>query len=215
MLETYQREGKVDRLPMVAHRDGVRVPGLMSARPVVVEGEDCFLFVFHDTTEAQRASDELRGLNSLLQQAGRMARLGAWEDSRDAGMVHWSDVCYDIHGLPPGSPLPRDYLQRFVAPAWHATVRSKLHDCIQNRTEWSLELQIVRTDGRLVWVRARGEPVLHEGTVTGVRGVVQDIDEAKRSEQRLRQSEDRFSRIFQLMPYPMGMTRKATGAMSR
>ena len=109
MLETYQREGKVDRLPMVAHRDGVRVPGLMSARPVVVEGEDCFLFVFHDTTEAQRASDELRALNNLLQQAGRMARLGAWESTREAGMVYWSDVCCDIHGLPPGAPPPHDY----------------------------------------------------------------------------------------------------------
>jgi diguanylate cyclase/phosphodiesterase with PAS/PAC sensor(s) len=41
--------------------------------------------------------------------------------------------------------------------------------------------------------------------------VLQDIDGAKRSEQRLRQSEDRFSRIFQLMPYPMGMTRQSDG----
>lgn len=60
-------------------------------------------------------------------------------------------------------------------------------------------------------MRARGEPVLQDGTVAGMRGVLQDIDEAKRSEQRLRQSEDRFSRIFQLMPYPMGMTRQSDG----
>lgn len=211
MLETYQREGKVDRLPMVAHRDGVRVPGLMSARPVVVEGEDCFLFVFHDTTEAQRASDELRALNNLLQQAGRMARLGAWESTREAGMVYWSDVCCDIHGLPPGAPPPHDYVQRFVAPAWQEMVRAKLHDCHHHQTEWSLEHEIIRADGRQIWVRARGEPVLQDGTVAGMRGVLQDIDEAKRSEQRLRQSEDRFSRIFQLMPYPMGMTRQSDG----
>ena len=211
MLETYRREGRVDRLPMVAHRDGVRVPGLMSARPVVVEGEDCFLFVFHDTTEAQRASDELRALNNLLQQAGRMARLGAWESTREAGMVYWSDVCCDIHGLPPGAPPPHDYVQRFVAPAWQEMVRAKLHDCHHHQTEWSLEHEIIRADGRQIWVRARGEPVLQDGTVAGMRGVLQDIDEAKRSEQRLRQSEDRFSRIFQLMPYPMGMTRQSDG----
>ena len=212
MLETYQREGKVDRLPMVAQRDGVRVPGLMSARPVVVDGEDCFLFVFHDMTEAQRASDELRALNNLLQQAGRMARLGAWEISRARGVVYWSDVCYDIHGLPPGAALPDDYIERFVAPEWRDAMRSKSHDCIHSREEWSLEVEIVRTDGRHAWVRARGEPVLQDGTVTGMRGVLQDIDEAKRSAQRLLQSEDRFSRIFHLMPYPMGMTRQSDGA---
>ena len=129
MLETYRREGRVDRLPMVAQRQGVRVPGLMSARPVVVEGEDCFLFVFHDMTEAQRASDELRALNNLLQQAGRMARLGAWESTREAGMVYWSDICADIHSLPSGSPPPNDYVECFVAPAWQEMVRAKLHDC--------------------------------------------------------------------------------------
>lgn len=212
LLQTYQRDGKVDRLSMVALRQGVRVPGLMSARPVVVDGEDCFLFVFHDMTEAQRASDELRGLNNLLQQAGRMARLGAWEDVLDSGMAYWSDVCYDIHGLPLGSELPRDYIQRFVAPAWREAVRSKLHDCIHHQAEWSLELEIIRADGRQAWVRARGEPVLRDGAVVGIRGVLQDIDEAKHSEQRLRHSEDRFSRIFQLMPYPMGMTRQRDGA---
>ena len=212
LLQTYQRDGKVDRLPLVALRHGVRVPGLMSARPVVVDDEDCFVFVFHDMTEAQRASDELRGLNNLLQQAGRMARLGAWEDARDSGMAYWSDVCYDIHGLPLGSALPRDYIRRFVAPAWRDAVRSKLHDCIHQQAEWSLELEIIRADGRQAWVRARGEPVLRDGAVAGIRGVLQDIDEAKRSEQRLRHSEDRFSRIFQLMPYPMGMTRQSDGA---
>ena len=61
-------------------------------------------------------------------------------------------------------------------------------------------------------MRARGEPVVKDGAVIGIRGVLQDIDEAKRSEQRLRQSEDRFSRIFHLMPYPMGMTRQSDGA---
>ncbi|MFZ2389930.1 MAG: PAS domain S-box protein, partial [Polaromonas sp.] len=212
MLETYQREGKVDRLYMVAQRQGARMPGLMSARPIVVDGEDCFLFVFHDITEAQRASNELRALNNQLQQAGRMARLGAWEGTREAGMVYWSDICLDIHGLPPGTPPPHDYVERFVAPTWQEAVRAKLRTCLHHQTEWDLEIEIIRADGRLIWVRVRGEPVLQDGAVTGMRGVLQDIDEAKRSEQRLRQSEDRFSRIFHLMPYPMGMTRQSDGA---
>ncbi len=137
MLETYQREGKVDRLPMVAHRDGCACARPDVARPVLVEGEECLVFVFHDTTEEQRASDELLAANAALAQAGRMARLGAWEDVRGKGLVYWSDVCYDIHGLPPGAPPPHDYVQRFVAPAWRETVRAKFRHCIApaNRME--------------------------------------------------------------------------------
>lgn len=211
LLETFQRHGKVDRLPLTAQRRGVRIPGLMSARSVLVDGEDCFVFVFHDMTEAQRTSDELRALNGLLQQAGRLARLGAWEDVRGQGLVYWSDVCFDIHGMPPGSPLPADYIDRMVAPAYRETLRNHFRSSILERAEWSLELEVHHTDGRLIWVRARGEPVVENGRVTRVRGVMQDIDEAKRASERLRQSEERFSRIFQLMPFPMGLSRRSDG----
>ena len=60
-------------------------------------------------------------------------------------------------------------------------------------------------------MRATGEPVIENGRVVKVRGVMQDIDEAKRADQRLRQSEERFSRTFHLMPYPMGLSHRSDG----
>ncbi len=211
LLETYQREGKVDRLPLVAQSKGVQVPGLMSARSVLVNGENCFVFVFHDMTEAQRTSDELRALYHQLQQAGRLARLGAWEDERGRGLVYWSDVCFDIHGLSPNQPPPSDYIDRHVAPQYREALREKFRQSIRSRTEWSMEMEVYHADGHLLWVRASGEPVIENGRVVKVRGVMQDIDEAKRADQRLRQSEERFSRIFHLMPYPMGLSHRSDG----
>lgn len=52
----------------------------MSAYPVQIDGEECFVFVFHDITQEQHARDALQASNSLLRQAGRLARLGVWED---------------------------------------------------------------------------------------------------------------------------------------
>ena len=211
LLETFQREGKVDRLPLVAQARGMHIPGLMSARAALVDGENCFIFVFHDMTEAQRSSDEIRTLYRQLQQAGRMARLGAWEDERGKGQVSWSDMCFEIHGLDPRQPPPRQYIDRHVAPAYRSLLRDKLRQSIGSRAEWSIEMQVIHADGHLRWVRASGEPVVENDRVVKVRGVMQDIDEAKRAEQRLRQSEERFSRIFQLMPYPMGLSRCSDG----
>jgi diguanylate cyclase (GGDEF)-like protein/PAS domain S-box-containing protein len=211
LLDTYQSEGKVDRLPLVAQNKGVQVPGLMSARSVLVNGENCFVFVFHDMTEAQRTSDELRALYNQLQQAGRLARLGAWEDERGRGLVYWSDMCFDIHGLSPNQPPPSDYIDRHVAPQYREPLREKFRQSIRSRAEWSMEMEVYHADGHLLWVRARGEPVIENGRVVKVRGVMQDIDEAKRAEQRLRQSEERFSRIFHLMPYPMGLSHRSDG----
>ena len=211
LLQALLRDGKADRLPMVAQRDGLPIPGLMSARPVQLAGEACLVFVFRDMRQEQQTHNALMALNSLLQQAGRLARLGAWEDVRGQGLVYWSDTCYDIHGLAPGAPLPRDYLNEFVAPAWRPALSNLVRQSIAQQTEWSIEIEIVRADGRMVWLRMRGEPVVENGRVRRIRGVMLDIDAAKRADQQLRQSEERFARIFKLLPSPMGLTRRSNG----
>ena len=211
LISTFHEQGQVDRLPLMALARGVQMPGLMSARSVLINGENCFIFVFHDITEAQRSSDEIRALYWQLQQAGRLARLGVWEDERGKAFIAWSDMCYEIHGLDPRQPPPRNYIDLFVAPAYREPMRDAIRQSLVSRTAWSLEMQIIRTDGRLLWVRALGEPVVENGQVVKVRGVVQDIDEAKRAEQRLRHSDERFSRIFALTSHPMGLVRCSTG----
>ena len=208
LIDALQHNGQVDDLPMVANGRDVAIPGRMFARRVQINGEECLVFVFHDTTQEQRTHTELLAVNTSLAQAGRMARLGAWEDVRGQGLVYWSDVCYDIHGLPPGSALPRRYIETYVAPPWQDAMRANFRQCIAEQTEWSMEIQIIRADGSLLWVRTRGEPVVENGRVVRIQGVMQDIDEYQRATERLHQSEERFSRMFQLAPYPMGMTRR-------
>ena len=212
LLHAVLRNGQAHQLPMRAQRhDGSTVSGLTSARPVHINGQEGFVFVFHDMTEAERTSEELKTRNGLLQQAGRLARLGAWEHDLAKGLLYWSDMCFEIHGLPPGSPLPDNYIDQYVAPEYQAELRQKFRNCIDHRQEWSMDLEILRADGRRLWIRARCEAVLEHGRVARLRGVTQDIDEARRARLRLSQSEERFSRIFQLMPFPMGLSRCSDG----
>ncbi len=212
LLHAVLRNGQAHQLPMHAQRpDGSTVSGLTSARPVHINGQEGFVFVFHDMTEAERTSEELKTRNGLLQQAGRLARLGAWEHDLAKGLLYWSDMCFEIHGLPPGCPLPDKYIDQYVPPEYQAELRQKFRDCIDHRQEWSMDLEILRADGRRLWIRARCEAVLEHGRVARLRGVTQDIDEARRARLRLNQSEERFSRIFQLMPFPMGLSRCSDG----
>lgn len=190
VLRAYLRKGLVKKMPLVARaKVGALIPGLMSAYPVPIDGEDCFVFVFHDMTHEQQINDKLNASNSLLQQAGQLARLGVWEDQPGKGPVYWSDVCYKIHGMVPGTPLPRDYVQRHVAPQWHEAFRNAMRSSIRQHLEWNLEIEIIDAKGRFVWVRTLGEPVIEEGRVVKIRGVMQDIDASKRAEERVRERE--------------------------
>jgi diguanylate cyclase (GGDEF)-like protein/PAS domain S-box-containing protein len=212
LVQEFRTRGQVDGLELqVQRRDGLLIPGRMSARRLVIAGEDCFFFLFHETADQKKVEAELRDANALLQQAGRMATLGVWAASPLNDGNYWSGVTYDIHGLDPAVPVPGNYIERFVAPPYQSRLRQAFSDCVQHQTSWDCELEIVRSDGRRVWVRVLGKPVLDNGRVVQMRGVIQDIDDARRNLERLRQSEELFSRMFQLMPDPMGITRQRNG----
>ena len=183
LLDELALKGQVDSMRILCQSHGEVVPGTISAVTIELQGEQCMLFVFHDMRPYEKAVSDVRSVNRLLQQAGHLARLGAWEDRRGEGLVYWSDVCYDIHGLTRGAPLPKEYLNTFVAPEHRERMRAQLQHCLRARKDWELEIQIIRTDGRKLWVRSRGEAVVDEdGKIVSMRGVMQDIDAHKQQE---------------------------------
>ncbi len=216
LLSALKRRGEVIGLPITATPQGRRLRGQLSAQTIQLDGEACAVFVFHDMTEASRMREQLETANALMQQAGRMARLGVWLNVYPVpgGPAYWSDVCRDIHGLQPGDPLPtaQDYLRDFVAPEWQDLVRRRFVQGMADLQPWRMEVEIIRRDGRRVWVRMSAEPEQESGRLLRLRGVIQDIDEAKQAEQGLRRSETRFAQMFRALPYPMGLTRKADGS---
>lgn len=216
LLSALELKRGVVGLPITVTPQGRTLRGQLSAQTIRLDGESCMVFVFHDLTEASRMRDELEAAHTVLQQAGRMARLGVWLNVYPVpgGPAYWSDVCYAIHGMEPGAPLPsaRDYLRDFIAPEWQDLVRSHFLRVFTDPVAWRMEIELMRADGRRIWVRMSAEPELENGRLVRLRGVLQDIDEAKRAEQGLRQSEARFAQMFRAMPYPMGLTRQTTGA---
>jgi len=63
---------------------------------------------------------------------------------------------------------------------------------------FEVEYRIVRPDGSIRWILARGYPVRDDtGTITRIAGMAKDITERKLTEQALRDSESRFSSMLQ------------------
>jgi len=206
-------EGRADRLPLAVRARGREALGLMSARAIQIEDEACMVFIFHDMTQERRIYDDLVAAHALLTQAGHMARLGAWETDATGTLQHWSEVCCEVHGLAPGAPPPADYINVCVAPRWRDTLRNAARACLRDGTSWTLELEIIHADtGRVQWMRAHGEAVRDGDRTLRMRGVMQDINAAHHAEQALRESQQRFRLIFEMLPYPMGITRCETGA---
>lgn len=207
------RDEHINGFQMQIRIGSSQIPGALSGRRTEIDGEDCMVFVFHDMTEANAIQENLRISNQLLHEASSLARLGAWEGVPGEGITYWSDICCEIHGVPAGTPAPEDYIDRFIAPEW----RDKA--CLLNRIEpehhsiWDTEFEIIRADARRVWVRVRSEAVMQDGKLLKVRGVLQDINDLRRTSERMLASEIRFERFFHSLPTPLSFVRDDNGQL--
>lgn len=141
------------------------------------------------TIEQERMVEALRESEERLRLALDAGGAGAWEWRFDRPNV-WSDRHYEILGLRPGA-LEASY------QGWLARVHPEDRDWLTTemahaRSEnrgFAVEYRIVHPDGVVRWVHSVGKPrFAADGSMTGMVGILIDIDERKKNEERLRLS---------------------------
>lgn len=122
-----------------------------------------------------------------LRVAGRAAKMGGWYVDVAERKVHWSAETAAIHGLPENfSPELEDAIN-FYAPEYREQIAAAVERCSRDGTAFDETLQLLRSDGKRIWVRAIGEAARDEnGVINRIHGAFQDISElmAAREESR-------------------------------
>jgi len=127
-----------------------------------------------------------------------------------AGMVRWDwDVVRDEFIWPEdpwrlAGPAPPDGhagLQDMVHPEDLVHFLRTLNKTAESGEAYKDEYRLTRSDGKIVWVAARGYVVRDaDGSVMRVIGVAQDVSEVKQAEQALRASERELRLITDAVP---------------
>jgi PAS domain S-box-containing protein len=147
-----------------------------------------------DITARKSAEQALRGKDKELAEAQRLAGVGSWRWDPETDTVVWSEELYRIAGRDPKLPAVSyaEHPRLFTPESWERLRRS-VEDALRTGSPYELDLEMIRADGRLRWVTARGEAERDTtGRVVQLRGTVQDITERRRSQEALRESEERL-----------------------
>lgn len=145
------------------------------------------------TRELQDEIAERRSAQALLQEkdarlteAQVIARLGSWEWLPHSNALSWSEEMYRIYGVPPSAYGGRfgDYVG-LAYPEDRGGLEAALESAARTREPFVHEYRIIRPDGSVHYLHARGKTIAEEGLPVRVVGTAQDVTERKLSEQSI------------------------------
>ncbi|MBX3119131.1 MAG: PAS domain-containing protein [Fimbriimonadaceae bacterium] len=131
------------------------------------------------------AEEELRWSNATLLSAERIARMGHWVRDLEKDESTWSDSMYQLMGIEPGTAPSPDIARLHIAPEYVDEFNENLAKARENGVGWDHEIELLGENGRRFWVRGIAEPILRDGKLVGLQGVLQDIDDQKKAETEL------------------------------
>jgi PAS domain S-box-containing protein len=158
------------------------------------------LLMASDITQQRLTEEQQRKNQRLLSMAANVARVSSWTFDYTNQTIFWSEECCILHGRPPGHrPTVEDGIAHY-APEYRKMIERAVERCLIHGESFDFEAELVRVDGRRLWVRATGESARDAtGTITGFEGAIQDISVQRHHEKERHAATNKLSAALESM----------------
>jgi PAS domain S-box-containing protein len=141
---------------------------------------------------AQRRSSDVE-TSQRLQVALRAAKLGTWQFEVATQQFTSSGQCKANFGRAPDDPFPYERSRASIHPEDRERVTAAINQSIATVSDYSAEYRCIWPDHSVHWVLDTGTAIAGPNGLTArMMGVSQDITDRKRTEQTLRETEQRL-----------------------
>ena len=140
---------------------------------------DGVVISFVEITELRRATDTLRDRELMLRMAQDAAKCGVWTLFLKDGRAWWSDECYQVRGVEPGSVemTMKNWIHGFHSEEGRQ-VEMAIKHAVENHTEYSFESKIILPSGKPRWLMEVGRGVYdQQNEPIQISGITLDITE--------------------------------------
>jgi PAS domain S-box-containing protein len=139
-----------------------------------------------DITEHKQAEAALQKSRTLLNETGKMAKVGGWEFDVGTKELLWTEEVYRIHEVDLSFEQTVDKAISFYAPDSKPGITEAVRRATEFGEPFDSELKIITAKGNLRWVHAIGKANYTLNKITSISGTFQDITERKIAEDKLR-----------------------------
>jgi PAS domain S-box-containing protein len=179
-FETFEKE--------YTRKDGSRVPVLIGGATFEMGGNQGVAFVL-DLTDRKRAEDALRESELKLREIIETVPSMLWSAAADGEPTRVNQRILDYGGIRFEDILSLGW-KEFLHPEDFSETARAFYQAIQTGEPYEAVHRLRRADGQYRWHHARAEPLRDkEHRIIQWYGLLVDIDERKKAEDRLRRSE--------------------------
>jgi two-component system cell cycle sensor histidine kinase/response regulator CckA len=183
--------GRVSTERWIVRKDGTRFPALVSTASVLDRQGQVVGFAkrLRDITEVRRVEEELGRSKEALDLANEAAGLGTWDHNLVTGELHWDVRAKALFGLSPDAPVTYPGWTGAIHPEDLLTAQEVLERALRDRQPFSTQYRVIWPDGSIHWLAVIGRGSYGPGTgrPLRMRGILLDITERKRTEERLQE----------------------------
>ena len=151
-----------------------------------------------DQIELRMQARALKQSESQLADAQKLAKVGSWEWDLATGRTHWSLELQRIYGV--DSSFQPDSFFELVHPDDREMLRAAFRAGFSEGTPADLDHRVVRPDGEIRSVQARGRAIRKGDEIVRLVGTAQDVTEQRDTEHALRESESRSRALLAAIP---------------
>jgi PAS domain S-box-containing protein len=159
--------------------------------------DECVYIYGLDISDRKELEEKLQESEKRFSEAQRLTHIGNWDWNIVANKMYRSDEMYHILGLNSYFDTNFGLFLRRLHPEDRVKLDNALIDTL-NGKPFDNNYRILLSDGEERIVHIIGEVIFDENNnPIRVRGIVQDVTELKRSEEKLRESEEKYRNIVE------------------
>jgi PAS domain S-box-containing protein len=170
-----------------------------SAFPIVTEKGRMICGISKDITERKKAEEAIRESEEKYRDLVENINDVIYKINTDGTVTYVSPTIESYIGYTPSEIMGqsfRDFIYEEDLPRLINNIQAIFSGNISDN-----EYRILTKSGDIRWIHTSSKPVIIDNQVTGLHGVLSDITERKKSEEALRESEEKFRTLFELSPY--------------
>lgn len=137
--------------------------------------------------------EELKQREELLNETGKIAKIGGWEFNILKNKVTWTEETYQIYEVDQSFLRSEENVFSYFHPVYRDEILKQYNHLLKTGQSLNIEIPLITARDKEIWVKVMANAHYKNGQIMKVLGIIQDISEQKQTEKHLKELNEKLT----------------------